>query len=343
MAVRPWVPTTILAGAGAIATPATTVRALSGLAGISSGVGAELQQSYFSNLATQVIVPGIDLARADLRTEIASKRGRSISEYTLEAAIADAARYHGACSMNAGLEHSGKAVVEISNPGVRMLNATLGQMNLAQKLGKRLSDDSVEITEQDLRLADGQMLTAARFDRGSAFWSDGTGDGQPYLDKYLRSIEMIVWRLTTLSSNIKKVVGTCAASTNQDKKKCDYVAQMKAVIDDTNSTPKIATIVKLAQSKMTVEIGQSLAKVDLEIRQERTAQLGLEGQQGEAAALLAWRGKVLDAEKAYVAPAQIFDEIDRQLSQAQKAFKNRNVESLKSALQDIEKELKTIE
>lgn len=134
--------TTMLAGAGAIATPATTVRALSGLAGISSGVGAELRQSYFSGLATQVIVPGIDLARDDLRQKIAANRKAEIGDYTVEAAIAEAVRYHGACSMNTGLERSGKAVSDAKNIGLGTLKTALDDFNSAKEAMKKAIEAS---------------------------------------------------------------------------------------------------------------------------------------------------------------------------------------------------------
>lgn len=152
---------TVLGGAGAIVTGTSAARGLAGLAGISSGVGAELKQGYFANVASHVVVPGIDLARAEIRRDMMAKRGMPIATYTVEAALVDASRYHAACSINAGLERAGQAVREINNPGIRQFSLTLGQVSLAQKMVRRLGDDKVEITEQDLRNADGGFIPAS--------------------------------------------------------------------------------------------------------------------------------------------------------------------------------------
>jgi len=47
--------TTAIAGAGAIFTPASTVRALSGIASIVSGVRSEFNEDYFANQTIQVL------------------------------------------------------------------------------------------------------------------------------------------------------------------------------------------------------------------------------------------------------------------------------------------------
>ena len=102
--------TTILGGAGAIVTGENAARALSGLAGISSGTRAELNQAIFESVATSVIVPGIQQRRADLLKELMDKRSKTLTEYTIEGAIADAIMYHGACSLDAGIAYAQKSI-----------------------------------------------------------------------------------------------------------------------------------------------------------------------------------------------------------------------------------------
>jgi hypothetical protein len=121
--------TTVLAGAGAIVTGESHARLLAGLAGISSGVGAEWKQAYFANLATRVIVPGIEKRRRSIMAEIESNRSsgqqpQSISTYTVERAIQDADRFHGACSLVSGID---EAAVSL-NPGLKAIGQSLAEL-----------------------------------------------------------------------------------------------------------------------------------------------------------------------------------------------------------------------
>jgi hypothetical protein len=109
--------TTILGGAGAIVTGESAARILSGLAGISSGTRAELNQAIFESVTSSVIVPSIHNTRADLLKEILAKRGKALSEYTVEGAIADAIMYHGACSMDAGIAYAQKSIQAFDDIG----------------------------------------------------------------------------------------------------------------------------------------------------------------------------------------------------------------------------------
>lgn len=197
--------TTILGGAGAIASHVTAAQAFAGLAGITSGIGAELRQNYFGNIASHVVTPGIDLARADLRREILSKRSSPMADYTVEAALVDAARYHAACSLNAGLERAGQAVRDVANPGLRNLNLTLAQLSLSQKLVRRLADDTVEITDKDLRFAEGVTAYGPALGRHG---SSGGGSAKPdaWLDRYLRSLRDQASALATLNSEVDRTL-----------------------------------------------------------------------------------------------------------------------------------------
>jgi len=98
--------TTVLAGAGAIATGVGVARALAGTAGMVSGVRAEFDQSYFQNQTTSIISKGIRKRRDDIRESIDAQRAKGVADYTVERAIGDALHYHGACSIVAGLEEA---------------------------------------------------------------------------------------------------------------------------------------------------------------------------------------------------------------------------------------------
>ncbi len=119
--------TTILGGAGAIVTGDTAPRILSGLAGISSGTRAELNQAIFESITTSVIIPGIQKTRSALLKEMLDKRTKNLSEYTIEGAIADAIEYHGACSMDTGISCAQKSIQSFDDVGIKKLNELINK------------------------------------------------------------------------------------------------------------------------------------------------------------------------------------------------------------------------
>lgn len=123
---------TALAGVGAIFTPATTVRALSGAAAITSGVNAEFSEKLFARLTIQVITKAIDARRSEIYKGIAGKQDKSIKEYPVEAAVKDALYYHGACSLLAGLEEAAASIERASSPGLDDMNKFLDKFNDAR-------------------------------------------------------------------------------------------------------------------------------------------------------------------------------------------------------------------
>ena len=123
---------TILGGAGAIATGETAARFLSGFAGISSGTRAELNQAIFESVATSVIVPGFQQKRADLLKELSEKRSKSLADYTVEGAIADAINYHGACSLDAGIAYAQKSIAAYEDIGIKRFVAVQEQVGIAR-------------------------------------------------------------------------------------------------------------------------------------------------------------------------------------------------------------------
>lgn len=112
--------TTILGGLGAIFTPASTVRALSGSAAITSGVRAEFNENFFYTLATHVITEGIDAKREEIYAKIKQRqKNESRKTYPIQAAVKDAVEYHESCSTIVGFVAAGEAIVENRNPGLK--------------------------------------------------------------------------------------------------------------------------------------------------------------------------------------------------------------------------------
>lgn len=125
--------TTVLAGAGAIATGEDTARALAGLSGITSGTRAELNQAIFESVVTSVIVPALNQRREEIHNEILAKRNQPISQYTVEAAVADAIKYHGACSINEGIAYAEKSLASFEDVGLSKLSESLEKFRVIRE------------------------------------------------------------------------------------------------------------------------------------------------------------------------------------------------------------------
>ena len=111
--------TTALAGAGAIFTAASTVRALSGSASIISGVRAEFNTDYFANQTIQVLTTGFEVKRRRLYKAMVNRRRNGLTTYPVEAAIKDAVEYHMNCTLIAGLEETALSIRRVENPGIK--------------------------------------------------------------------------------------------------------------------------------------------------------------------------------------------------------------------------------
>jgi hypothetical protein len=111
--------TTVAGVLGAILPGATASRNLAGTAGIFSGVQAEFNSSYYSNLAAHVIVQGIEMQQQRLLSQLMKDRStRSLTDYGMEAAIKDALYFDGTCSTVSGLIEAAESIKEVSNPGL---------------------------------------------------------------------------------------------------------------------------------------------------------------------------------------------------------------------------------
>jgi hypothetical protein len=130
---------TALAGAGAIFTPATTVRALSGAAAITSGVNAEFDEKLFARLTIQVITKAIDSRRSEIYKGIAEKQGKLIKDYPVEAAVKDALYYHGACSLLSGLEQAAASIERADDPGIKRLKNIFAEITDARLASENLT------------------------------------------------------------------------------------------------------------------------------------------------------------------------------------------------------------
>lgn len=213
--------TTLLGGAAGIFSGVKDARILGSLAGITSGVQAEIAQGFLGNLASYVIVPGIELRRKGILEDIRSRRSNS-GDYTLQAALADAARYHGACTLVVGLEQAKEAIQTVENPGMRMMTVTLNnvmqtramQRTIAkQDVGPISSDDllipSFKLNDQPINAAPGRAGVRFAPNTGAA---SNTPEGlarrateemsAEVLHKAQRAIERLTLQIDALQTEI---------------------------------------------------------------------------------------------------------------------------------------------
>ena len=136
--------TTLSAGAGALVTHVDSARMLSGLAAAASGVRAELNETYFQKNTIQVLSSAFEERRNKLRAEMLERNGKSIHAYTVERAVADALRYHDACSLVAGLEEVALQQGRGDDIGLKRLMDLLKQLsgsNNSEKTGDEQTGD----------------------------------------------------------------------------------------------------------------------------------------------------------------------------------------------------------
>lgn len=129
--------TTILGGAGAIVGGAAA-RTYAGAAGVVSGVRSEFDQAYYSRKTFGLVATGIDERRKELKNEMKEKRKADITVYTVEEAVGDAILYHGACSMDSGLDEAAKKMRIDYNLGMKQVAGTMEHVKKAAVFAKEI-------------------------------------------------------------------------------------------------------------------------------------------------------------------------------------------------------------
>lgn len=128
---------TITGVLGAIIPGVQTARHLSGASGLFSGLRAEFNQSFYSNLAAHVVVRGIAVAQAEAFRRIqADAQTRPISQYTVEAAIKDAVYFDGLCSAVTGMEQASDSIRSYADPGLDSVTRAMIKAKRLQLLSK---------------------------------------------------------------------------------------------------------------------------------------------------------------------------------------------------------------
>lgn len=141
--------TTVTGVLGAIVPGARDARNLAGAAGLFSGIEAEYNQAYYSNLAAHVIISGIELRQSQLREALyPGARSRSITEYTLGSAITDALVFDGSCSTLTGLIMAQDSIQQVTNPGPK---AAMNAMLYARTMRAIQDTPDADLTPEKVR------------------------------------------------------------------------------------------------------------------------------------------------------------------------------------------------
>jgi hypothetical protein len=134
--------TTISGVLGAVLPGVQASRNLAGMAGIFSGLQAEYNQNYYSNLMASVITQGIDVRRDQAQERIRRDgQSKSIEEYSLEAAIRDAVYFDGLCSTLTGLEEAQTSIQQTTNPGIERAVQTMTSIKAAYEISQGVLTD----------------------------------------------------------------------------------------------------------------------------------------------------------------------------------------------------------
>lgn len=243
---------TILGGLGAIFTDSGVSRALAGAAGISAGVGAQFQESYFMSLAVPAISEGIDNARQTIFNQIAQQRKSDIHLYTLQNALLDAVRYDGACSIPRGLQEVADAARNIRTPGAFVMQRAIEQFTQARQSLNTLA--SVEVNGG----AASAVFGTAGADQEIASFVD-----QPTL-AVAKQIEMIRSYALSVDAAMTRLVATAPNDYDDNVKlaRDQLTGARDRVIPNLSALAETARTIEVDIVKAQVKIADAKADID---------------------------------------------------------------------------------
>lgn len=154
---------------GAVSTGTQAARNLAAVSGVLSGVRAEYNQAFYSNLLFAVITRGIEERRREAyRTIQQEGQTKAIAAYPVEAAVKDAILYDGLCNTGAGLEQAQESIRLAQDPGQDTLNRLLVKANLTRSILENKTTDLSALAKAGTDPNAGQLVVkASRTDFGS--------------------------------------------------------------------------------------------------------------------------------------------------------------------------------
>jgi hypothetical protein len=219
--------TTLFGALGSILNSKDAIRVFSGAAGVTSGLRAEYNDVYFSSQAFEVVSKAIrNIREKALKSINDERRNKGIRDYTLEAAIADATRYHASCNVMAGLEEAADAVTRDRDPGLKRMSELLQGVGAGMNLSLGTA-----------ALDSGALPSAAQSCRELATIG---ADGAKLAKDYMVS-NAAYQKLEGVDENLKKKADDQQVLVNK------AAADLKKLVDDSaaDCTGKDATATKL--------------------------------------------------------------------------------------------------
>lgn len=154
---------------GAVSSGAQAAKNLAAVSGVLSGVRAEYNQAFYSNLLFAVITRGIEERRREAYRIIQQEgQTKAITAYPVEAAVKDAILYDGLCNTAAGLEQAQESIRMAQDPGQDTLNRLLVKANLTRSILENKTTDLSSLSKAGTDPHAGQLVVkASRTDFGS--------------------------------------------------------------------------------------------------------------------------------------------------------------------------------
>lgn len=99
----------LFSGAAAVLPDVQTAKALAASSTVSTSVLSTYNEAYFNNLAINTISAGISKKREGILASISNSQKKTLTEYSVNAAVSDAINYHAACNIVSGMEAASQA------------------------------------------------------------------------------------------------------------------------------------------------------------------------------------------------------------------------------------------
>ena len=127
-------------GVGSIVGDLGTSQVFSGASAALTGSRSALNETWFSNQTIHVLVAGFDKVRERELRSISNKKACPVQHYGVMAGVGDALRYHGACSLLAGLAEAAEAIERSDDPGFETMRRQLADLEAIRAQAYRFTD-----------------------------------------------------------------------------------------------------------------------------------------------------------------------------------------------------------
>lgn len=332
--------TTIAGVLGAMAPAASSSRYWAGTSGIFSGVQAEFNSSYYSNLAAQVIAQGIETHQARLLKQLVSERQRrNVDEYSMEAAIKDAIYFDGTCSTVVGLQEAAESIKEVTNPGLPRAAEIIASVKAMNTIAQT---EKIQTLGQSGELEQLLKLTAPKSSPLTVMALVSADSSNHTFNQRIRTASQAQVRLTEFIQNeeaaLEPAYKVAQANLPQDKQNPDkalggkaavvFRDAMKEVLNDAQLKTCVASMSEPAQSYAQAVLKRSLTQAGSAER--LNAQIDLLSKQAQAEAAVSRIEWLLDQQMSHVRRQS--ESLRNQLTATSASAAPLDIDKLKSGL-----------